>query len=49
MAILFPELIPVPSKTQVVVSQTAGNSAYKGGSLTSVIPPTGDKPKFYIF
>ncbi|GFO41876.1 nephrocystin-4, partial [Plakobranchus ocellatus] len=37
------ELMQVPSKTQVVVSQTAGNSAYKGGSLTTVIPPSGTK------
>ncbi|KAI8794088.1 nephrocystin-4 isoform X1 [Biomphalaria glabrata] len=37
------ELLAVPSKTQVVVSQTAGNSAYKGGSLTTVIPSAGTK------
>ena len=45
----LPELIPVPSKTQVVVSQTAGNSAYKGGSLTSVIPPSGNTRKTHRF
>ncbi|XP_071109623.1 nephrocystin-4-like isoform X1 [Haliotis cracherodii] len=27
------ETIPLPSKTQVIISQTAGNSSYKGGSL----------------
>ncbi|CAL1543175.1 unnamed protein product [Lymnaea stagnalis] len=37
------DLQPVPSKTQVIVSQTAGNSSYKGGSLTTVIPPSGTK------
>ncbi|XP_005100301.1 nephrocystin-4 isoform X2 [Aplysia californica] len=33
----------VPSKTQVVVSQTAGNSSFKGGSLSAIIPPAGTK------
>ncbi|KAH9490048.1 Nephrocystin-4 [Bulinus truncatus] len=37
------ELVAVPSKTQVIISQTAGNSAYKGGSLISIVPNAGTK------
>ncbi|KAL8622709.1 hypothetical protein ACOMHN_009343 [Nucella lapillus] len=37
------EIQPLPSKTQVVVSQTATNSIFKGGQLTSAPPPQGTK------
>lgn len=35
------DLNPLPSKTHVIVSQTAANSTYKGGQLSTGPPPPG--------
>ncbi|XP_076451476.1 nephrocystin-4-like [Babylonia areolata] len=37
------EIQPLPSKTQVIISQTLANSVFKGGQLTSAPPPQGTK------